>query len=132
MSTLEERMNELSPERRKKVEARVAELMAEEMTLQELRRARRLTQVRVAKALHISQDGVSRLEKRTDLLLSTLRKSIEAMGGKLSLVAEFPDREPVRLSGIAETETPRARRSPRRAAPTKQIAARKKSVKKFA
>jgi transcriptional regulator with XRE-family HTH domain len=132
MSTLEERMNELSPERRKKIEARVAQLMAEEMTLQELRRARRLTQVRVAKALHISQDGVSRLEQRTDLLLSTLRKSIEAMGGKLSLVAEFPDREPVRLSGIAETETPRARRSPRRAAPIKQTAARKKSAKTFA
>jgi transcriptional regulator with XRE-family HTH domain len=132
MSTPEERMNELSPERRKKIEARVAQLMAEEMTLQELRRARRLTQVRVAKALHISQDGVSRLEQRTDLLLSTLRKSIEAMGGKLSLVAEFPDREPVKLSGIAETETPRARRSPRRAAPIKQTAARKKSTKTFA
>ena len=131
MSTLEERMNELSPERRKKIEARVAELMAEEMTLQELRRARRLTQVRVAKALHISQDGVSRLEQRTDLLLSTLRKSIEAMGGKLSLVAEFPDREPVKLSGIAETETPRARRSPRRAKQIQRPNDRKKSARKF-
>jgi transcriptional regulator with XRE-family HTH domain len=74
------------------------------MTLQELRQARKLTQVRLAKALGISQDGVSRLEKRSDLLLSTLRKSVEAMGGNLSLVAEFPDREPVVLSGIAATE----------------------------
>ena len=130
--TLDDVMNRMSPEQRKRVEARTAQLMAEEMTLQELRRARRLTQVRVAKALHISQDGVSRLEKRTDLLLSTLRKSIEAMGGKLSLVAEFPDREPVRLSGIADTETPRGRRSPRGAAPVKQTATRKKSAKKFA
>ena len=56
----------------------------------------------MAKVLGISQDGVSRLEKRSDLLLSTLRKSVEAMGGTLSLVAEFPDREPVVLSGIAE------------------------------
>jgi len=68
----------------------------------ELRRARKLTQVRIAKKLGISQDGVSRLEKRSDLLLSTLRKTVSAMGGTLSLVAEFPDRQPVILSGIAE------------------------------
>ena len=60
-----------------------------------------LTQVRMAKALGITQDSVSRLEKRSDLLLSTLRKTIEAMGGNLSLIAEFPDRAPVVLSGIA-------------------------------
>jgi transcriptional regulator with XRE-family HTH domain len=74
------------------------------MTLQELRRARKLTQVRMAKELGITQDSVSRLEKRTDLLLSTLRKTVKAMGGNLSLVAEFPDRAPVVLSGIAEDE----------------------------
>jgi len=72
------------------------------MTLRELRQARKLTQVRIAKKLGITQDGVSRLEKRSDLLLSTLRNTLEAMGGSLSLVAEFPDREPVILSGIAE------------------------------
>ncbi len=87
---------------RKKVEARAAELIAEEMTLRELRHARKLTQVRMAKALGITQDSVSRLEKRSDLLLSTLRKTIKAMGGDLSLVAEFRDRPPVVLSGIAE------------------------------
>ena len=54
------------------------------MTLQELRQARKLTQVRLAKALGIPQDAVSRLEKRSDLLLSPLRRSVEAMGGKLS------------------------------------------------
>lgn len=92
----------LSAAQRKKVEARAAELIAEEMTLQELRRARKLTQVSVAKALGITQDSVSRLEKRSDILLSTLRKTVEVMGGNLSLVAEFPDRAPIRLSGIAE------------------------------
>jgi transcriptional regulator with XRE-family HTH domain len=100
--TLKDKMKQLSPAQRKKVEARAAELIAEEMTLRELRRARKLTQVKVAKTLGVTQDSVSRLEKRSDLLLSTLRKTVEAMGGNLSLVAEFPDRAPVVLSGIAE------------------------------
>ncbi len=99
--SVNDKIRKLSPAQRKKVEARAAELMAEEMTLRELRRARKLTQVRMAQALGTTQDSVSRLEKRSDLLLSTLRKTVEAMGGSLSLVAEFPDREPVVLSGIA-------------------------------
>jgi len=102
MTNLERIRKELSPARCRKVETRTAELIAEEMTLQELRRARKLTQVRMAKMLGVSQDGISKLEKRSDLLLSTLRKAVEAMGGSLSLVAEFPDRDPVVLSGIAE------------------------------
>ena len=102
----------LSHARRKKVEARAAELIAEEMTLRQLRLARKLTQVRVAKTLGITQDSVSRLEKRSDLLLSTLRKTVEAMGGSLSLVAEFADRAPVVLSGIADDDQkPKPRRS---------------------
>lgn len=92
----------MEPERRRQVEERAAELIAEEMTLRELRKARRLTQARVAVELGITQDGVSRLEKRSDLLLSTLRKTVKAMGGNLSLVARFPDRPPVELSGISE------------------------------
>jgi DNA-binding XRE family transcriptional regulator len=75
-------IKKLSPTQRKKVEARAAELIAEEMTLRELRHARKLTQVRVAKKLGVTQDSISRLEKRSDLLLSTLRKTVEAMGGK--------------------------------------------------
>ena len=97
-----DRIKRLTPAQRRKVEARGAELIAEEMTLAELRRARKLTQVRMAQALGITQDSVSRLEKRSDLLLSTLRKTVKAMGGNLSLVAEFPDRPPVVLSGISE------------------------------
>lgn len=95
-------IKKLSPAQRKKVEARAAQLIAEEMTLRELRHARKLTQARIAKTLGITQDSVSRLEKRSDLLLSTLRKTVEAMGGNLSLVAEFPDRGPVILAGIAD------------------------------
>ncbi|MDE0388382.1 MAG: helix-turn-helix transcriptional regulator [Rhodospirillales bacterium] len=92
----------LDPDTRRRVEERAAELIAEEMTLRELRKARQLTQARVAAELGISQDGVSRLEQRSDLLLSTLRKTVEAMGGSLSLIAKFPDRPPVELAGIAD------------------------------
>ncbi len=102
--TLKDKMKELSPAQRKRVEARAAELIAEEMTLRELRHARKLTQVKMARTLGVTQDSISRLEKRSDLLLSTLRKTVEAMGGNLSLVAEFPDRAPVVLSGIANDD----------------------------
>src|SRR5271163_2776148 len=104
-------INKLSPVRRRKVNARAAELIAEEMTLQQLRRARKLTQQSIAKSLHIGQEGVSKIEKRSDLLLSTLRGFVEAMGGSLSIIAEFPDRQPVLLSGIAAIDTKPASRA---------------------
>ena len=116
-TNLDDIIKKLSPAERKKVEARAAELIAEEMTLRELRHARKLTQVKMAKKLGVTQDSVSRLEMRSDLLLSTLRKTVEAMGGSLSLVAEFPDRAPVVLSGIAGHEPlkkPKPRRASRR------------------
>ena len=100
--SLDDMLAALDPARRRRIEDRAAELIAEEMTLRELRKARQLTQVAVARELGISQDGVSRLEQRSDLLLSTLRRAVEAMGGSLSLIASFPDRPPVELSGIAE------------------------------
>ncbi len=103
--SLDEMMAALDPERRRKIEERAAELIAEEMTLRELRKARKLTQVSVARELGISQDAVSRLEHRSDILLSTLRRTVEAMGGTLSLIARFPDRPPVELSGIAGHDT---------------------------
>lgn len=95
----------LDPAERRKVEELAAEFISEEMTLRELRKARHLTQVSVARELGVSQDAVSRMEQRSDLLLSTLRRTVEAMGGSLSLVARFPDRPPVELSGIAERES---------------------------
>jgi len=113
---VDDKIKRLSPAQRRIVEARADQLIAEEMTLRELRKARKLTQVRIAKSLRITQDSVSRLEKRSDLLLSTLRKTVEAMGGSLSLVAEFPDRAPVVLAGIAddgETRKPRGRKHAR-------------------
>ena len=105
MRSLQDKMKGLDSQRRRKIEKRAAVLIAEEMTLRELRRARKITQVRVAKALGIRQEGISRLEKRSDLLLSTLRNAVKAMGGDLRLIAEFPNRKPVVLRGIAEAET---------------------------
>jgi hypothetical protein len=64
----------------------------------------------MAKAPGIGQDGVSRIEKRSDLLLTTLRSYIEAMGGRLHLIVEFPDREPVSLASVATMEPRTSRR----------------------
>ncbi|HEV2963310.1 MAG TPA: helix-turn-helix transcriptional regulator [Candidatus Angelobacter sp.] len=99
--TLEQMMKEVSPARRKKIERRAAQLIAEEMSLRELRRAHKLTQERLAETLKIGQDQVSRLEQRSDLLISTLRSYIEAMGGTLTLLAEFPHRKPVVVAGLS-------------------------------
>lgn len=63
----------------------------EEMPLNELRAARRLTQQQIAKSLKMSQAAVSQIEKRTDLYLSTLENFVEAMGGRLEMYAVFPD-----------------------------------------
>src|ERR1700731_70697 len=93
-----------------KVQSRAAELIAEEMSLRDLRRARKLTQARVAKVLGVTQDSVSRLEKRSDLLLLTLRKTVKAMGGDVRIIAEFPDRAPVALSELSEDDLPRKSR----------------------
>lgn len=104
MTTLDQKIKSLPAPRRKKVQARAADLIAEEMSLRELRRARKLTQARMAKTLRIGQEGVSRLEKRTDLHLSTLKHYVEALGGHLSIVAEFPDRAPIVLSDLSSLD----------------------------
>jgi DNA-binding XRE family transcriptional regulator len=97
---LDDYIKSLPAAERRAIKKRAAELIAEEMTLQELRRAREMTQIRMAKKLGVAQKQISEIEKRTDMHISTLRRSIEAMGGTLALVAEFPDRKPVKLTGI--------------------------------
>ncbi|MDR3764329.1 MAG: helix-turn-helix transcriptional regulator [Acidobacteriota bacterium] len=104
MKTLTDKLKTLSVARRKKVEKRAASLIAEEMTMRELRRAKRTTQVELAKSLGVKQEQVSRIEGRTDLHISTLRRSIEALGGRLSIVAEFPDGPPIVLKGLGEEQ----------------------------
>ena len=100
-------IRKLSPAARKKVEDRATEIIAEEMSLRDLRKARKLTQARVAKVLGITQDSVSRLEKRSDLLLSTLRKTVKAMGGNVRIIAEFPGRSPISLTVSLAESVPR-------------------------
>jgi Helix-turn-helix domain len=120
-------IEKLPPDSRARVERRAKELIAEEMALRELRKAAELTQERMGELLGIGQDGVSRMEKRCDLLVSTLRGYVAAMGGRLRLVAELPDLPPVELVGLsllrgaAQSEKPAKvgkRRHRRRAAST--------------
>jgi transcriptional regulator with XRE-family HTH domain len=79
-----------SPERRARIEARVQAAIAQ-MALDELREARKLTQAQLAKTLDVDQGSVSKLERRTDMYVSTLRNFIRAMGGELHIRADFPD-----------------------------------------
>ena len=103
-TTLREKMKGLSPERRARIDAETDRLHNEYKTLQELRKARELTQVEIAKALNIRQASVAQMEKRSDLLISTLRGYIEGMGGTLKLVVEFPDRAPTQIAGIGDID----------------------------
>ncbi len=115
--TLKQMMDSLSPQRRQKVEARAEALIAEELALAELRQAKALTQRKMAAKLGIGQEGVSRLEKRSDLLISTLRDYVEAMGGHLRLIADFPDHPPVELAGLAAIEASK-KKAVKRSRPT--------------
>ncbi|MEE9215225.1 MAG: helix-turn-helix transcriptional regulator [Thermodesulfobacteriota bacterium] len=97
----DQKISGLSKKRQDKINARAKELIAEEMSMRDLRKALNLTQNKVAKVLGISQDNVSRLECRTDVLLSTLQSFVKSLGGELSLIAEFPNRPPVSLKGFS-------------------------------
>src|SRR6056297_1913451 len=96
-STLKEKTDRLSSTQRGKVEARANELNLEELSLRALRRGLKRTQADVAEALGIGQDTVSRLEGRSNIMVSTLNRYIKAIGGEVSIVAEFPDHPPVKL-----------------------------------
>ena len=82
-----------------------ANAMLAEMPLHELRQARGLSQKMLAEVLQIQQPAVAKLEKRTDMYLSTLRSHIEAMGGELEVVARFPDGA-VKISNFSDLEPP--------------------------
>lgn len=96
--TLDEIMAELTPASRRAVNVRAAELIAEERSLGELRKALNLTQVAVARRLGKGQETVSRIEQRGDLLLSTLSGYVASLGGELELVCRFKNRAAIRIS----------------------------------
>lgn len=71
--------------------AELADALVRDLPLQGIRRARHLTQEQLAEALEATQPEISKIERRTDLYISTLRRYVEAMGGTLDIVARFPD-----------------------------------------
>ena len=99
----EDLTGDFTPERRLRLGARKAAPRTA-MTLRELRRARGLTQKAVGEALNVNQPAVARLERRADMHVSSLRAYIEALGGRLTIVAEFPEGSVVitNFSGVGE------------------------------
>lgn len=99
-SSLREKM---SPESQARAEAKAQVLLAE-MPLNELRQARGLSQKVLAEILNVQQPSIAKMERRTDMYLSTLRSHIEAMGGHLDLVARFPEGD-VKISNFSDLES---------------------------
>ncbi|HBZ94774.1 MULTISPECIES: XRE family transcriptional regulator [unclassified Pseudomonas] len=93
----------MAPEAQARVEAKAQELLAE-MLLNELRQARGLSQKVLAEVLHVQQPSIAKMEKRTDMYISTLRSHIEAMGGQLDVIARFPDGS-VKISNFSDIES---------------------------
>ena len=114
--TLDQILAKLPAGRRAKIAARVAEIVAEEKSLHDLRKAMNKTQVAMARKFKVGQDSISRLDHRTDSLLSTLGACVKALGGQLHLVAEFQDRPPVRLPELGAI-------TDRNAAPRRKLSA---------
>lgn len=81
---------QMAPDRQERIQSRTQELLAE-LPLQELRQARALSQAELAQVLGLNQATISKLERRTDMYLSSLRRFVEAMGGELEISAQFPD-----------------------------------------
>jgi DNA-binding XRE family transcriptional regulator len=96
--TLNQVLAGLPAKRRGKIDRRAVELAT---TLKNLREALAHTQVELAQSLGVGQDTISRIERRSDMLLSTLRRYVEAMGGRLELVARFPNRTPLLIEQLA-------------------------------
>ena len=100
---LDDVMAILPASRRAKIERRAQDLAS----LKDLRQAVEKTQEDLAEVLGVGQDTISRLEQRSDMLISTLRRYVEGMGGTLELVAQFPNRPPVVIDHLAKDKPSR-------------------------
>ncbi len=100
--TLREMIESLPRERQDRIEARYRELKEEVESLRALRRLAGKAQADIAAALHIKQPSVSRIEKQTDMYLSTLRGYVEAVGGELELIVRLPSHKPLRLRQLGD------------------------------
>jgi transcriptional regulator with XRE-family HTH domain len=122
----------LPPARQARINAHAAELVEEYETLQELRKALNVTQEQMARELGVKQENISRLEQRSDMLLSTLARAISVLGGKLDLTVHFRDKPSISLARLVDTAAlaparaparkvkPSVRKSPRSAARSRQ------------
>jgi transcriptional regulator with XRE-family HTH domain len=117
---LQKFLAELPANERAEIKKRTRELIAEQRTLGELRKAQRLTQQKLARKLGIKQESVSSLEARSDMLISTLRSYVKAMGGKLSLQVSFADGAPVELTELSSGSHSAKPRRAKKAAPLKR------------
>ena len=113
MIAVDDVLASLPKERQKKIAARGAKLLErvqQRMTLGEIRKGRKITQTEMAEALGIGQMQISRLERRKDPRLSTMQRTVAAMGGHLTMIATFPDQEPVVLVTKQPASAPKKKR----------------------
>lgn len=100
--TLESVLASLPAKQQEAIAQQTKQLIAEEMTLRELRKARARSQEVMGQTLNVNQTAVSKIERRADMYVSTLRSFIEAMGGELEIIARFPDHPPVKITQFQE------------------------------
>lgn len=98
----EELRSSMTPQAQARAREKARAMLAE-MPLDELRQARGLSQQMLATLLHVQQPAIAKLEKRTDMYISTLRSHIQAMGGELEITARFPEGT-VRILNFADSE----------------------------
>jgi len=98
--SLDAKLSELPAERRSKIDQRAQELIEQELDLGELRRALSVTQTDLAELMKVGQESISRLERRADPRISTLRSYVEALGGRLTIGVEFPEIGTITLKGL--------------------------------
>jgi len=105
---LDDYLNALTPRQRKIVDDLAEELIAEEMNLQELRKALQHSQQTLADKLNVKQAEISKMERRTDMYVSTLRDYIESMGGKLEITVSLPNLKSIKINqfDLLNIETP--------------------------
>src|ERR1700737_1138238 len=128
--TLNEMLDALPKQRRERVNARYRELKDDVEGLRELRKVAGKAQADIAAALKIKQQSISKIEKQTDMYLSTLRSYVEAIGGELDLVVRLPARRAMRLHRLGEVfsgpakpaSQPRVTRSSSAKKPHKHVA----------
>ena len=89
---------QLPNDEQEEIAALTAELIKEEVSLRKLLDARQRSQEQIAQRLGVQQAAVSKLERRTDMYISTLRSLVQAMGGELDIIVRFPDQPPVRIT----------------------------------